>query len=363
MTNKITWNITDDYLIGKTNDFKYNKKIASFDLDGTIIKVKSGKRFPNDKDDWIFIYDINMIHKKIFDIQKNYCVIIISNQGGIKDNKQKQNDWIEKVNNIYKELININNIELLVFASIKTNKFRKPMTGFFECIFDKNIKISNKSFYCGDACGRLNDHSDCDYKFACNMSFIFYTPQCFFLNETNETINEIEYVEINNNNHFDYENFIFEPKNKDVVIMVGCPASGKSYISSLIKDKYNYNIINQDKLITINKCLKEFEIMLKNNKNIIVDNTNPSIDTRNKYIKLCNEYDYNVRIIYIDIDKDLAIHRNYYRLLKSNIYIPNIAYNIYYKKFEHPKLTEQVNEIIILKPNLINDSEYYKYLY
>ena len=31
---------------------KISNKMAAFDLDGTIIKTKSGRRFPKDKDDW-----------------------------------------------------------------------------------------------------------------------------------------------------------------------------------------------------------------------------------------------------------------------------------------------------------------------
>jgi bifunctional polynucleotide phosphatase/kinase len=145
--------------------------------------------------------------------------------------------------------------------------------------------------------------------------------------------------------------------------MVGCPASGKTYLSEKISGKYNYCIVSQDKMKTKQKCIKEFEQMLKNEKNVIVDNTNPSKVIRQEYIQLCVKYNYHVKIVYIEIEKELAIHRNYYRMLKKNTYIPSIVYNIFYKHFQYPEINESVDEIIVLKPNFIHDSDYFKYLY
>ena len=49
-----------------SNFFKFikpNPKIVAFDLDGTLIKPKSGKRFPKDKDD--YEYAFNNVDSKI----------------------------------------------------------------------------------------------------------------------------------------------------------------------------------------------------------------------------------------------------------------------------------------------------------
>ena len=43
------------YLNFKT---KFNRnKLACFDFDYTLIKTKSGKKFPIDKNDWVWLYD------------------------------------------------------------------------------------------------------------------------------------------------------------------------------------------------------------------------------------------------------------------------------------------------------------------
>jgi len=76
----------------------YSNKIAGFDLDNTIISTKSGKVFPVDKDDWKIKYT-NVIPnlKKLY--EKNYNIIIFTNQNGIGKNISLQ-DFIDKCENI-----------------------------------------------------------------------------------------------------------------------------------------------------------------------------------------------------------------------------------------------------------------------
>ena len=48
----IKWTIHDDYLYGSTINFKFTTKIALFDLDSTLVIPKSGKKFPENENDW-----------------------------------------------------------------------------------------------------------------------------------------------------------------------------------------------------------------------------------------------------------------------------------------------------------------------
>jgi len=47
-------------------------------MDGTLIKVKSGKKFPKDKDDWIF-YDEKVKEKLKEYYEMDYAIVIFTN--------------------------------------------------------------------------------------------------------------------------------------------------------------------------------------------------------------------------------------------------------------------------------------------
>jgi bifunctional polynucleotide phosphatase/kinase len=341
----ISWSNTNDYLCGKTQKFTFKNQIASFDLDGTLTVTKSKKRFPISADDWEFFAETVPIKIKEL-IKQGFCIIIISNQGGLKS-QDKKTEWMTKLNNIQKTL----NIELMVFCSVKDNQYRKPLPCFFDGFFPNDILIKCdfvKSFYCGDACGRKGDHANTDYKFAINCKLQFKTPEMLFLNETYD-LPPIKYPDIILNPHTELE-FKFNPSIKpEMVIMVGYPASGKSSISRILNQTYLYEIINQDTLKTKLKCLKYATELLKNKKSIVVDNTNVNRETRKDWIDLANEHNYTVRLILLLVTKEVAEHNNIYRYLTTDKYISSIVYNKYKSKYEEPSCDEGIKEIIKVK--------------
>jgi len=84
---------------------------------------------------------------------------------------------------------------MLFLAATYSDKYRKPAMGSWE-YFLKNYTEDNgksldmkKSFYCGDAAGRLKtdtkprDFSDTDRKFAINIGLPFEVPETTFLGE------------------------------------------------------------------------------------------------------------------------------------------------------------------------------------
>ena len=84
---------------------------------------------------------------------------------------------------------------------------------------------------------------------------------------------------------------------------------------------------------------------MKYKRNIVIDNTNPNFETRKPYLDLAKKYGYNRYIINFNTNKKINRYYNYYRVQKSkgkiNI-IPDVSYNIFYKKFETPSSNEGI---------------------
>jgi bifunctional polynucleotide phosphatase/kinase len=347
--------VNDEYIEIISNDFKLKNKIASFDLDNTLIKTKSGKTFPIDETDWIFNFDnvtevLNQYHGD------NYCLIIISNQKNLEDKKLES--WVTKI----KDIINKIGLPVKVYASIKDNIYRKPNTGLWNLI---KIKVNMiDSFYCGDAMGRKNDHSDTDLKFALNLGLTFKSPETVFQNKflLNPKIK----------NYFDFNNFSkldnnYKVGEKELIIMVGYPGSGKSTFVKKYLIKNNFESINQDKLKSKKKCLDMCEKYMKQEQNIVVDNTNSDLEIRKLYIDLGKKYNYNIRCFIMNTTEEHARHNNMYRYLYQNKEkVPDIVYRIFNKKYKLPQLSEGFKDIVNINPEVpsrVTDSKYYFYLY
>lgn len=77
-------------------------KALFLDLDGTIIKTKSGETFAKDINDWEFISGVLPSIKRYS--ERGYVVIIVSNQGGIELGKVTEQFMDEKFRIIRQEI-------------------------------------------------------------------------------------------------------------------------------------------------------------------------------------------------------------------------------------------------------------------
>ncbi|GMM33389.1 polynucleotide 3'-phosphatase [Saccharomycopsis crataegensis] len=185
--------------------------LCCFDLDGTLINTKSGRKFAMGADDWKWFND--KVVNKLVDASLTYdFIVIFSNQGGIVANdpaSKSYTNFNKKLTSILGVLNNKEVKNVLLYAAPKLpaalkknpdycdkspekNPFvrnRKPNTGMWDQLMkDLSIKeVVNtavdfgSSIFIGDAAGRKKDFSDSDKQFAENIGIKFSTPDDFFV--------------------------------------------------------------------------------------------------------------------------------------------------------------------------------------
>lgn len=158
-----------------------SKKIAAFDLDGTIVVTKTKSAFPKDENDYrVFNQSVPERLKALE--RDGHRIVILSNQGGIKgaiDGKQAQK-VMKRIDRVLEEI----GISCTVLLSTSKDVYRKPDVGMWkhfleECNGGMDVDMSD-SFYVGDAAGREGDFADTDREFAKNASLPFKTPEDVF---------------------------------------------------------------------------------------------------------------------------------------------------------------------------------------
>jgi len=368
----MNWNINEDFIFGfsETTNLNNIKKIYIFDLDNTIIKTKSNKKFPIDNNDWTWFN--NDIPTKINSLE-NTINGIITNQRGLKSDILI-NNWIDKINNIIKK-ININ----FIFASIKHDKYSKPLTASWDFIINKllfSINInklidSNKIYYIGDAAGRYSDFSDTDIKYALNNKFRFKTPEQF-LKINKKSINvdlnypNFKYFTIKEQNNIFNNLFeIISSQKKVFIMLIGFPASGKSFLRNEIINKFpKFKYINND---DSKNNLDNKNLISKNyydHSYIIDDNTN--MNSYKRYYKL-NTFKFYYKIgIFFDYDINLAFHLNYVRMFwYSNELIPKVTFYTLKKYFNNNDIDKNFNTFITIDKvfHQLNYDDKMKYYY
>lgn len=222
--------------------------------------------------------------------------------------------------------------------------------------------------------GMKKDFSCTDRKFAANLSLSFHTPEEYFLGEPPCP-------------HFSWEGFnprtvpchkegqpILEPEtstivtsNQEVVVFVGCPASGKTTFYNQFMSHSRYHHVNRDKLGTWQKCVHHCQMALERGYSVVVDNTNPDVESRARYIEVARSHKLPVRCMLFTTSLDHAQHNNRFRerVTKDPDYkkIPLSAFTSFQSKFVHPLLTEGFSEIIKITIRFIFTDPKLKELY
>ncbi|MFK7982514.1 MAG: AAA family ATPase [Saprospiraceae bacterium] len=126
------------------------------------------------------------------------------------------------------------------------------------------------------------------------------------------------------------------------IIFTGIQASGKS---TFYKERFfNTHIrISLDLLNTRNKENQFFEKCLALQQRLVIDNTNPTIVDRQKYIQKLKERKFKIIGYYFHSKVEDAVERNSKRVGKAKI--PNVGIYATTKKMELPTLDEGFDEL------------------
>lgn len=345
-------------------------KVAGFDIDGTIITTQSGKTFPTHPGDWRILYpEIPGRLKKLH--EDGYKIVFFTNQLGVSKGKTSIDDLKTKFSSVLDKL----GVPAQILISTGGGIYRKPARGMWDFMCRKandSVRVDiDESLYVGDAAGRpekwaakrKKDFSCSDRLFALNVGVKFYTPEEFFMLQKAAPFNMPEF----DPRAIDTSAPLLDPpsasitsKSQEVVLLVGFPACGKSFFSQTYLVPKGYVHVNRDTLGTWKKCVDMCAKSLRQGQSVVIDNTNPDKESRQRYINCAKTAKVPCRCFYFTATITQARHNERYREMidKSHQPINDMIMNTFKSKLKVPESSEGFTEIV--RVNLIpkfKDSE------
>lgn len=369
------WDQYDKLVIYTRKGVCARSKIAGFDIDGTLIVTQSGNVFPKHAGDWRIHYP--EIPKKLKQLHADgYKVVFFTNQLGVARGKTKIEDLKTKFSSLVEKL----GVPVQILISTGGGMYRKPAQGMFYYLQEKgNDKIlvdKESSFYVGDGAGRpekwqpkrKKDFSCSDRLFALNIGMKFYTPEEYFLNQKPAPfiLPEFDPRKLKTIDPLcDPPDAQIVSDKQEVVLFAGYPASGKSFFGQTYLEPKGYVHINRDTLGTWQKCVSLTTKALKEGNSVMIDNTNPDIESRARYIDVAKKAGVPCRCFVFTATHQQALHNERFREMTDKTHKPInvIVMNGFKSKFKEPTLKEGFKEIV--KINFVPkfDSKKHELLY
>jgi bifunctional polynucleotide phosphatase/kinase len=297
-------------------------RLALFDRDGTLITSKSGHRWASDGDDWVFQGPVPAVFQRY--ATEGWTVAIITNQS--KWNNKGGESAQAKVSTVLDALFAVNGWApwcLVATGPPSEALYRKPARGLCAVLLREmgNPTVS-EAFYCGDAAGP--DASRLEYRwaasdrdFAAATGVRFVTPDTIFGLST-----------------------AVPAVSQEIAVLVGNMGSGKSTTARAL-EAAGYVHCEQDKLKTPAAMKKAVRAALTAGKSVVVDATHATAETRAPYLSIGAELRIPVRILWHIRDG------RPYNEVRTEGHVPAVAFALYSKRFEDPRLDGMPVEIIL----------------
>ncbi|KAK7882829.1 hypothetical protein WMY93_029003 [Mugilogobius chulae] len=332
---KSHWEQINNLMVYTAAGVKASDKIAGFDIDGCIITTKSGKVFPTNLYPEIQPRLASLLKKgyksvDLFIFCSAGC--FFTNQMGIAKGKLRPEVFKSKVEDILATL----KLPVQVLVASGPGVYRKPVVGMWTHVCEKaneGVPVDKtQSFYVGDAAGRpenwapgkkKKDFSCSDRLFALNIGLQFHTPEEYFLGWKSAPYSLPEF----DPRKLDCNARLYDPASAslvsdktEVIVAVGYPASGKStfFHSHVIPKGYVY--VNRDTLGSWQSCVAACERALKEGRSVAVDNTNPDLESRKRYVDVAKAAGVQCRCFQFTASLDQAKHNNRVRFCLICLY-------------------------------------------
>ena len=128
----------------------------------------------------------------------------------------------------------------------------------------------------------------------------------------------------------------------ECIIFTGLQASGKStfYLEKFYKTHIR---INLDMLKKRNREDIFLQACVDGNQRVVIDNTNPTVKERQKYIALFKAHHFKIIGYYFDTDLEVCLERNSKREGRENVPVRGVKSTFY--KMMKPSQTEGFDEL------------------
>ncbi|XP_059188176.1 bifunctional polynucleotide phosphatase/kinase [Centropristis striata] len=358
---KSNWQQIGNLMLYTAAGVKGSDKIAGFDIDGCIITTKSGKVFPTGPDDWRILYP-EIQPRLAALLKKGYKVVFFTNQMGIAKGKLRPEAFKSKVEDILAKL----KLPVQVFVASGPGIYRKPVMGMWNHLCEKandGVTVDKaQTIYVGDAAGRpenwapgrkKKDFSCSDRLFALNIGLQFHTPEEYFLGWKSApySLPSFDPRKIESTGKlYDPPSASLASSKTEVIVAVGFPASGKStfFHTHIIPKGYVY--VNRDTLGSWQKCVSACEGALKEGRSVAVDNTNPDLESRKRYVDVAQAAGVPCRCFHFSASLEQAKHNNRFREMapsdSKHAKVNDMIFHSYKKHFVAPALSEGFCEIL-----------------
>ena len=203
--------------------------------------------------------------------------------------------------------------------------------------------------------GAKKDFSCTDRKFASNIGIPFETPEEYFLGSAKCTqfswgeFDPRTSVLSSYSTEIDPADASLTISKPEVVVFVGFPASGKTTFYETVMKSDGYVHVNRDTLGSWQKCVALCEQHLLKGGKVVIDNTNPDVESRYRYISCAQKHCVSVRCFQFMTTLAHAKHNNKFRELTTNVgnkKVTEIAFNTFKSRFVPPSKTEGFSEVI-----------------